>query len=303
MRSLTVSTFDRPVPPVTIIRQPTPPRGKKKRPRTRTRRKPLPVWVRPAAVAGTIVLALSGLVGTGWWAIDAGYGDRAVRAADAALDSATHTLGLTVREVTVSGRERTPVADLLAAVGLRRGDSLMGFDPELARQRIQDLSWVDTASVRRTIPDWVHIDLVERVPFARWQHGGKTFVIDRDGTVVSEHTAGAFSKLPKVVGEGAAERAAQILAIINSEPALAVRVRSATLVRERRWNVRMDNGVRIRLPDRDPLAAWRQFAALERNYEILARDLVLVDLRIADRLIVRLTPEAARLRREPGRDT
>jgi cell division protein FtsQ len=254
-------------------------------------------------VAGTIVLTLAGLTGGGWWAIDAGYGDRAVVAADEAMESATHTLGLTVRDVTVSGRKRTPVADLLAAVGLRRDDSLMSFDPEKARQRIEELSWVETASVRRMIPDRVHIDLVERKPFARWQSGGRTFVIDRDGAVVSDRAAGAFAKLPKVVGKGAAGRAAQILGIINSEPALAKRVRSATLVRKRRWNVGMDNGVEIRLPERDPLAAWRQFAALETNYRILVRDLVIVDLRVADRLIVRLTPEAARLRREPGRDT
>lgn len=301
MRSLTISASDRLVPPVKITRQPAP--LKKKGARKRSRRKPLPAWTRPVAIVAAVILVLSGLAGTSWWVIDTGYGDRAVRAFDAATTSATRALGLTVQEVTVSGRERTPVVELLDAIRLNRGDSLMTFDPEQARQRIQALSWVETASVRRTFPDRVRIDLVEREPFARWQIGGKTYIIDRHGNVVADNATGEFTKLPKVVGKGAAAGARQILDIINSDAVLAGRVRSATLVRQRRWTIRMDNGVDIRLPELDAVVAWRQLAALEKNYGILARNLVLVDMRVADRLIVRLTPDAARLRREPGRDT
>lgn len=303
MRSLKVSAFDRPVPPLHITKRPAPHKTRKKKARTRTRRKPLPAWARPVALGTAAALVLAALVGTGWWAIDAGYGDRAVRAADLAAASVTQTLGLTVQEVTVSGRTRTAVGDLLHAVGLGRGDSLLAFDPNQARRRIQKLPWVESAVVRRTIPDTVHIDLVERRPYARWQHGGKTRVIDRNGTIVADTATPEFAKLPMVVGAGAAERARNIFKIINSRPALAARVRAATLVRERRWNIEMNDGIVIRLPERDPQVAWQQFAALEKNYAILERDIVMVDLRIADRLIVRLSPEAARLRRAPGRNT
>lgn len=303
MRSLKVSAFDRPVPPLHITKRPAPHKTRKKKARTRTRRKPLPAWARPVALGTAAALVLAALVGTGWWAIDAGYGDRAVRAADLAAASVTQTLGLTVQEVTVSGRTRTAVGDLLHAVGLGRGDSLLAFDPNQARRRIQKLPWVESAVVRRTIPDTVHIDLVERRPYARWQHGGKTRVIDRNGTIVADTATPEFAKLPMVVGAGAAERARNIFKIINSRPALAARVRAATLVRERRWNIEMNDGIVIRLPERDPQVAWQQFAALEKNYAILERDIVMVDLRITDRLIVRLSPEAARLRRAPGRNT
>jgi len=303
MRSLSVSAFDRPVPPVMITKQPAPIKKKAKGVRNRTRRKPLPAWVRPASIAMSLALLVSGACGAVWWAYDSGYVARAVRAADAGVAETTHALGLTVRQITVSGRTRTPVAELLAAVGVRRGDSLMAFDPEDARRRIQDLPWVEAVSVRRSIPDLIHIDLTERVPFARWQNGGKTHVIDRNGVVVAETAAHTFDELPKVVGEGAAEQARHILSILRSEAVLVRRVQSATLVRERRWDVQMDNGVNVRLPEHNALAAWRQFAALEKNYAILARDLMVVDLRMPDRLIVRLSSDAARLRREPGRDT
>ncbi len=306
MRPLSASASDRLVPPVKITRKAAPAKSKKKAARSgagKSRRKPLPTWARPALVTLCGIALLAGVSGASYWAWDAGYADRARHAVDQSVLDTAKTLGLTVQEVTVTGRRQTSVPDLLAALGADRGDSMLAFDPEQARQRIAQLAWVETAAVKRALPDTIHIEIVERRPFALWQHQGKTVIIDRSGHVVSSRNAREFRHLPKVVGDGAAERAQRILGVINSETLLAPRVAAVTLVRGRRWNVRMDNGIDIRLPEKNVQAAWRQLAALELNYRILSRDLKLVDMRIDDRLIVRLTKDAAQRRRDPGRDT
>lgn len=52
-------------------------------------------------------------------------------------------------------------------------------------------------------------------------------------------------------------------------------------------NIRMENGVYVRLPEKNPEAAWKRFARLEREHKLLKQDLLSIDLRIPDQLIVR----------------
>ncbi len=52
---------------------------------------------------------------------------------------------------------------------MHRGDSMLGFSLEAARQRIEALSWVEHAAVERRLPGTLVVNLVERRPFAIWQ--------------------------------------------------------------------------------------------------------------------------------------
>jgi cell division protein FtsQ len=78
-----------------------------------------------------------------------------------------------------------------------------------------------------------------------------------------------------------------LLSILSQEPALKRRVNAAVRIGERRWNIRMDNGVFVRLPEDNALKAWRRFARLERQHKLLKQDLLSIDLRLPDQLIVR----------------
>ena len=82
-----------------------------------------------------------------------------------------------------------------------------------------------------------------------------------------------------------------MLAILSSEPDLAARVTAAVDVGGRRWNLRIDNSIDVLLPSDDPAAAWADLARLQRNDAILQRDVQAIDMRLPDRLVVRVTPE------------
>jgi cell division protein FtsQ len=215
----------------------------------------------------------------------------------------TANLGLRVERVTVRGRLHTDPRKILDSVGVHRGDPILGVNPDTVRRRLEALDWVAEAKVERLLPDAVHIEITERRPFALWQRDRRLTLIDRNGVPISDQAVPEAADLPLVVGDGAADHAASLMAMLSSEPKLYQRVRAAVWVGERRWNLRLDNGIDIRLPEQDPDIAWRRLARLEQEHRLLERQVQAVDLRIPDRLIVQLTAETADRRRNPGEDT
>lgn len=250
-------------------------------------------WLVRGGIAASL-LAVAGAGGT--YAVLKGYPGEALDAARNGALGLTASAGLTLQRVTVEGRLRTPRADVFAALGASQGAPILGIDLEAARDRLQSIGWVRSAVVERRLPDLVHIQLSERAPVAIWQNKGKFALVDTDGAVINRSDIGGWSHLPIVVGDGAPARTRDLLAMLKSEKLLAERVRAAVLVGKRRWNLFIDDaqkGVEIRLPDDHPEKAWAWFASLQRDHNILARDVSIIDLRTPDRLVVRLVNETA----------
>jgi cell division protein FtsQ len=212
-------------------------------------------------------------------------------AAERILDG-TARLGLAVADVKVEGREATDRDTILAALGAAPGAPILDVSPARAKEQLEKLPWVRSAVVERRFPDTLYVRLVERKPLALWQHGGKLDLLDRDGTVIPVTHLDRFAKLPLVVGEHAANHAAKLLDILATEPDLAARVSAAIRVGDRRWNLRIDNAIDVLLPADSPASAWAELANLERSSAILKRDVQVVDVRLPDRLVVRVNPEA-----------
>jgi cell division protein FtsQ len=109
-------------------------------------------------------------------------------------------------------------------------------------------------------------------------------------------------RLPLVVGRGAELRAKEFLAILARYPDLRDQVRASVLIGERRWNLRLRNGLDIRLPETKVEQALITLAQLDKDKKLLSRDIVSVDLRLPDRVTVRLSEAAAAARAEALKD-
>ena len=273
------------------------------RPRPVRLRRPRPPWAKPAAIlagCGLGVILLAALAG---WASQTIRLDQQLAAARQTLIDASAGLGLTLQEVLVTGRHRTDRLELLAAVGLQRGDTLLTFDIEEAHARIAALPWVKSVRIERAFPDAIRITLVERRALALWQNAGRLQVIDDEGEVIRVADIRRFRDLPILVGPDAAEQAKELLAMVAAQPELAGRVTAAVRVGSRRWDVRLDDRVDVRLPEDNPAAAWNSFVALQRQHKLLERDIVAVDLRLPDRFVIRLAPGAEERLRMPEKST
>lgn len=271
--------------------------------RGQPRRRVVPLWRNRWALGAAAVLMLGLAVHGGWWLWQGGWVTRAVDQARWKLIAISGDLGFTVRDVLVVGRHQTTRQELLAAVRLARGAPILAFDLEAAKKRIEVLPWVRTAAVERLLPDTVLLRLDERRPLALWQHKGRFALIDHQGEVIIEDGLERFADLPLVVGEDAPGHASDLLDILESQPRLMTLVKAAVRVGGRRWNVRLDNGIDVRLPEEDPGAAWARLAEYQRTHRVLARDITVLDLRLPDRLIVRKSPRPAAAPAAPGQET
>ncbi|WP_428375641.1 cell division protein FtsQ/DivIB [Lichenicoccus sp.] len=201
--------------------------------------------------------------------------------------------GLRVNEIVVLGRNMQPEASVLEALGVTRGDPLLGFSVEQARRRIDRLAFVEHATVERRLPGTVLVQLVERRPFAVWQNQGRFVLIDRGGQVVAQQgmngkDAEAFAQLPLVVGSGAPAAAADLIDALDGQPAVRSRVVAAVRVGQRRWNLTLRSGADVLLPEGEEVPALARLALLEAHLHLLERPLVNIDLRLPDRLQLRV---------------
>jgi len=241
------------------------------------------------ATAATLTVAL---LGGGLWLWQDGWYGRQADAAVAGFNAFTAAAGLKVQDLQVIGRNRTAPEQVLAALAIERDMPILQIDPEAAKARLEALTWVKEAAVERRFPNVVAVTLREREPIAIWQNKDNLTLIDQEGTVIDGIAIAPFAKLPLVVGEGAPAETAKLLDILESEPSLMPRVTAAIWVTERRWNLKLDNGIQVKLPEDDAADAWAQLARYEREQGVLNRDVINIDMRIPNRWVVQRAPNA-----------
>jgi cell division protein FtsQ len=204
---------------------------------------------------------------------------------------ATAFAGLRITDVVIEGRANTPEPLLRAALGVSIGDPILGFSVEMARQRVKTLSWVEHATVERRLPGTVVVFLQERRPFAIWQNQAKFVLIDRSGQLVANQNVAEFRQLPLVVGPGAPAAAAMLIDALMDRPGLQKRVIAAVRVGERRWNLRLNNGADVMLPEGHEVEALDRLTQLQQDHALLDRPLAAIDMRLGDRLVLRPRPD------------
>jgi cell division protein FtsQ len=200
-------------------------------------------------------------------------------------------MGYRVQNIYVEGRYYTEADLLKGIINMQRGDPLFNFDPDTARDLLRKVAWVKDANVQRQLPNSIYIHLTEREPIALWQHEGRVRVIDADGVVLTAELK-PFANLPLVVGLGANKRVADLMAMINAEPTLKPRIEAASWVGERRWDLKMKDGMIVKLPEDEVGLALHKLADSQAADKLLDKDIALVDLREADRFVIRTKPGA-----------
>jgi cell division protein FtsQ len=217
-------------------------------------------------------------------------------------DAAANTIGFEIASIALTGEHQLTREEILNVAGISGRASLLFLDAEAARARLKANPWIADATILKLFPDRLHIAVTERRAFALWQKDGRVRVISRDGVMVQPFTAPHVAHLPLVVGSGANVKAAEFLAVMNGYEALRDQVHAYVLVADRRWNLRLKNGLDIRLPEAEPAEAIAALMALDRDKKLLSRDIQAIDLRIPDRVTVRLSDEAAAARAEALKD-
>jgi cell division protein FtsQ len=215
----------------------------------------------------------------------------------AVVSAVTAWSGFAIENVKITGQSETSEVDVLDSLQLGSFPSLLTFDVEAAKARVESLPWVAQATLRKLFPDTLEIAVVEREPYALWQHGGALSLIDDTGKVIADAFSDRYAALPRVVGPLAAEKATAYAALIESFPSIARRTRAGVLVSGERWTLVLDNGMQLMLPAAEPEKALAAIAELDRDHAVLSREIAALDFRLPDRMTVRLTDEGLAARK------
>ncbi len=215
----------------------------------------------------------------------------------AVVQGVSSTAGFGIEDIKVSGNEQTSEIDILQLLGLDGATSLVGLDIDAARAKLVALPWVESAEVRKIYPKTVEVSLRERKAFGIWQHGTDLSLIEKNGSVIAPLRDNKFASMPLFVGRDAEVAAAGVEEQFAKWPAIATRVKAFVRVAGRRWDLHLDNGVVIKLPEADVDSALAILSRLDAEQQVLSRDIAAIDLRLSDRTTIQLTPEA-QVRRE-----
>jgi len=252
-------------------------------------------WPRRGGLFATLLLLVAA---SGLGIVKGGHLEQFVATVSEARNALANSAGFRITSVAINGRKQLTQDEVLAIGGVNGHSSLLFLDASAVREKLKANAWISEATVLKLYPGQLRIDIVERTAFALWQQNGRLSVISDDGAVLQDYVSPAFLRLPLVVGKGAETRARDFLALLSRYPQVNSVTKAATFVGERRWNLRLNDGLDIRLPENDVGNALLTLSNLDKDEHLFAKDIVAIDLRLPDRLAVQLSDDAAKAREE-----
>lgn len=207
--------------------------------------------------------------------------------------------------VSVDGASTELAEAVRAKAGLTLPASSFDLDLDAARARIEDLDAVANAELRVRSGGVLQILITERMPVMVWRSEDRIEMLDETGHRVASLASRADrADLPLIAGTGADKLAGEALEIFAVAQPIMARVRGLVRIGERRWDLVLDRDQKIMLPEHNAVAALERLIALDRAEDLLARDILTVDLRNEERPVLRLAPNAMTERRKAqGIDT
>lgn len=203
----------------------------------------------------------------------------------------TAVAGWGLDDVTLEGRVKTPKNDIIQAAGLKRGENILEIDLNAVCDRLKKLPWVkDVSAVRRYFPNVIHISIKEKEVKSIWQYKGEFYPIDEDGKIIETEYVPQHNIL-QIIGEGAPEHFNGLLKVVSKNKELYERLKAANFISGRRWDLIFDdveNGITVKMPEEDFEDAWKKLVKLDKTRGILKRKLTFIDLRLKNKVIVRL---------------
>jgi cell division protein FtsQ len=252
-----------------------------------------------AGVAATVLMLLGS---AGFGVVRGGHVEELSSALSDTRNAIANSAGFRITAVAISGRKQLTQDEVLAIGGVNGRSSLLFLDAGAVREKLKANPWIGEATVLKLYPGQLQIDIVERSAFALWQQDGRLSVISADGAVLEPYVSQRFISLPLVVGKGADTRAMDFLALLARYPQVSAATKAVILVGERRWNLRLKDGLDIRLPENDVGNALAALSKLDKEDHLFSRDIVAVDMRLPDRLTVQLSEDAAKAREDLFKD-
>lgn len=192
-----------------------------------------------------------------------------------------------VSKIEFDGNEHVPDVLLLKTANLKYQTNVFSIPIDEVKKKLEKISWIKSVSVQRKLPGKIYVRIVERTPIAILQSNHKLYLLDIEGKILEHNKIGNFENLPILVGEDAEKAAKYFLFVLNKSPKFLKQLAFATYVGKRRWNITINKGITVKLPEKHLSHAMRILEEISDDNGFFNDDIAEIDLRIIDRVVLK----------------
>ena len=243
-------------------------------------------------LSALLVLAIGGII----YLIYTGYIHHKIQQVTAWYHDTTAQIGFVVDDVVIEGNHLTSHKDIQKAIGHLEKRPMATIDIHDLHDRLARLPWVKQVTVQRILPNMISIIVTEKRPIALYQDKKDYFPLDENGKIVPTTLKGLDPHLIVVAGKNAPDKTPRLLAILDRFKLIRPYVLSARYRRDQRWDLYLratgKDQILVQLPAQKEEQALQRLQKAHETDRILDRNLAEIDLRLNDRIRVKMANEA-----------
>lgn len=188
-------------------------------------------------------------------------------------------IGFRLENILVEGQHNLSIDEILLTLDADKGTAIFAINLSKIQKILSNNPWVKDVSVARHMPNTIYIILYERVPIAIWQINRKLFLIDNEGYKISSIIEEKFSNLLHIIGSDANIYAEELISIISKYPKIRNKILSAIRFGERRWNLNLEQGITVKMPEKNFHQALIYIDKLNNINKLFNQNYKVLDLR------------------------
>ena len=168
--------------------------------------------------------------------------------------------------------------------------NLIGLNFNSIKEIVESSEWVKRASIKKVLPSTLKINVTENDPYAIYFQEGKSFLIDLDGSIITEIKLNNYEDdLLFVRGENSPELLEQLIRDISiAFPNLTQTLEEVEFIEKRRWNLKLNNKLLVKLPDENIQQSLKNLKQLFEEQEVMESNIIEIDLRIQGRAALKV---------------
>jgi len=196
--------------------------------------------------------------------------------------------GMVLSEVWVTGKHNQNKNEIINAINLNIGDSILLIDLDLIRDKINQLPWVSNSSVYLQSQGILQIDVLEYIPVAVYELNNINYLIDINGNRIIQIPPDDYIDLIRVIGENALQNMDEIKLIVKKLKNYNLSLNKIERIGNRRWNIYFSEDFYVKLPSENPQSALLRLEKFLSTYDVKSEKLAFIDLRLLDTLTFKL---------------
>ncbi len=205
------------------------------------------------------------------------------------------SMGLNIKSVEIQGNKIVPTNLILDKIFESLGEvskkSLILLDLENLNKNLTSIGWVESVSIKKKMPGTLIITVNERSPKVIWQSAGQVWLANDNGDLLTQQIEKKYIYLPVILGHEPSKDIPELFKIVHSSKKLSPLVSGASKIGGRRWDITLSNGIKVMLPEENPVNSWKKLEELDGKNAILSKKINYVDMRIENQLTTGLNTE------------